>query len=113
MPSTVDKWMPALWSLVTALAGAFGIWAANEPDSVAQLKIPAALVAVASAVAATKKATSNTDAAAKAVPDHLAGDDGHLDLGKTLAKLLANAAEDGDIELVKSLTALIPQGGKR
>ena len=115
LPSTFDLWLPKIWATVVAACVVFVAGADNSPDAVGQLKIPAAAVSIIAAIAATYKSGANTKQSAEANPPHLAGDDGHLDPAKTIGRLLANAYEVGDMELVKALLAVpvYQQGSRR
>lgn len=109
MPSTLDLWLPKVWTAITVIFGLFAVGAKDDPDLFGQLKLPAGSIAVITALAALSKGSTNTKQAAQATPDHLADEDGHLDPAKTIGRLVANAYEAGDTELVKALLA-VPTG---
>jgi len=113
MPTTFDRVLPRVYIGIVSLCALLMAGAQAEPDVIGQLQIPAGVVAIISALASQYKNTSNVEKAAKANPEHLASDDGHLDVTKTVARLLANAYENGDKTLVAALMTIPQQGSKK
>jgi hypothetical protein len=113
-PSKIDLLLPKVWGVLTVLLGLFAVGAVNDPDMFASLGLPAGTMGVVTAYLAVIKGDKNTEISKNANPTHLVGEDGHLDLEKTIRKLAGNAAENNNIALASALLAVLPpqQGEK-
>lgn len=104
MPGKFSKYMPAVWAAITGLCVIFTAGAKDEPGVISELKIPATLTAVISAIAGAYKATSNTNRAANSLPEHLTDDAGELDPVAIVAELKKWAYKNDFPELDRYLS---------